>query len=177
MMQKSWSLAVVAAVLLAGCGAAPTAPVASSVAAAQSEANFLDTIKPFADTVGVGDRVGVKFDVSSITGHQENEDRVTYTTNNGKTGTVSPLLMGKDGNLYIQQATVKPRVYTFHRVGSYQVSGKLSAHAAVTCKFVTGGKLKSKRGIPVPMLDYSYVLLTLPSLPAAEKTEPAWVTF
>src|SRR6476619_4875544 len=98
-MKNVWSVAIATAMLLSGCGAAPTAPIASSTAAAGSEANFLDSIKPFVDTVGQGDHVGVKFDVSSITGHQEDEDRVTYSTDNGKTGTVSPLLLGKDGNL------------------------------------------------------------------------------
>jgi hypothetical protein len=176
-MMKFGAWAIVATVLLSGCGATPVAPMASSASVAESEAsNFLDSIKPFADTVGRGDKLGVKFDVSSITGHQENEDRITLSTDNGKTGQVSPLLLGKDGNLYFERPTATPRVYTYHRLGSYTVKGAIAPHAAVTCKFTGGAKLKSKRGLPIPMLNYSYVMLTLSDLPAAEKTEPTWVT-
>ena len=174
-MTKLWTGAIAVAILLSGCGAAPVAPTATSLAAAESEARLLDSIKPFVDTVGVGDRLGVKFDVSSLLGHQEDEDRITWSDDNGKTGEVSALLLGKDGGLYVQHPTAQPRVYTYHRLGSYTVKGAATKGASVTCKFVSGAKLKSKRGIPVPMLNYSYVMLTIPSLPAAEKTEPTWV--
>jgi hypothetical protein len=168
-MKKFASLAIVAAVVLSGCGAAPTAPVASSTAAAESEASrILDkiTAEPLWDARK--QRTCVKFITTSITGKTFEDDRLHYTTDGGKTAGLSQVWLGQDGRMYVQHATVTPRVYTYHAIGTYK-AGK-----PFTYKFTGGGKLKSRRGIPVPMLDYDYVIVSLPAIPAAEKTEPTW---
>jgi hypothetical protein len=167
-MNKFGSWAIATALLLSGCGAAPTAPVASSAAATEAEASrLLDKITATTAWSDREKRTYVKFTVQTITGKKLEEDRLHYSTD-GKTAAISQLWLGQDGNLYIQRPTAKPRVYTYHNVGTYK------AGTPFTYKFVGGAKLKSRRGIPVPMLDYDYVIVVLKEIPAAEKTEPVW---
>ncbi|MFN3431343.1 MAG: hypothetical protein ACK46X_15480 [Candidatus Sericytochromatia bacterium] len=168
-MKKSWSLAIVAAVLLSGCGAAPTAPIASNADATESEASrLLDKITASTAWDAKKGRTYVAFTTLTLTGKKFEDDRLHYSTDGGKTAAISQLWLGKDGHLYIERPTATPRVYTFHNVGTYK-AGK-----PFTYKFVGGAKLKSRRGIPVPMFDYDYVIVSLSGLPAAEKAEPTW---
>ena len=161
-MNKSWSLAIIAAVVLSGCGAAPTAPVAANTVAGDSEASrLLDKITAAPVWDARKQRTCVNFTTVSITGKKFEDDRLHYTTDGGKSAGLSQLWLGQD-------TTVTPRVYTYHAIGTYK-AGK-----PFTYKFTGGGKLKSRRGIPVPMFDYDYVIVSLPAIPAAEKTEPTW---
>lgn len=173
---KPWSLAIAAVLLVSGCGAAPTAPVAAQADAAESQANLLAKLTTTAAWSEREGRAYVKFGGSAITGSAIEEDDIHYSDDGGKTAAISKLLLGRDGNLYIKRPTKEPRVYTYHRLGTYEAKG-LKNGAKLTYSLDKGAKAKYRKGIPVPMLDYSYVLIALPALPAAEKTEPAWFKF
>lgn len=174
-MKHPWSWAIATAILLSGCGAAPTTPTAASAAASQAQASNLgDSIATRAAWNAQEGRASVSFDVSTLTGKKSQEDRITYSTDGGKTGAISKLLLGKDGGLFVERTTAQPRVYTYHRVGTYQSAKALADGASLTCKLLGGAKFKSRRGLPIPMLDYRYVMVVLPELPAAEKTTPEW---
>ena len=174
-MIKLWSCALAGVVLLSGCGATSAVPVAAQAPGAEAQARrLLDKIAPYAFWHDRDQRPYVHFDVTSITGKAMKETDVTVSTDGGKHGMISKLLLARDGGLYIKVPTKTPRVYTFHRVGSYKSVKALASGGSLKVDLVAGAKFKSKRGLPVPMLDYSYVLLLLPKLPAAEKAEPAW---
>ena len=160
--------AVATALLLSGCGAA-MAPVASNAASTEAAASrLLDKITAAPVWDARKGRTCVLFTTKSITGKIFEDDRLHYSTDGGKTADLSQVWLGKDGHMYVQRPTVTPRVYTYHKVGTY------SAGKTFSYRFIGGGKLKSRRGIPVPMFDYDYVIVTLKELPPAEKAEPAW---
>jgi hypothetical protein len=173
---KPWSLAIASIILVSGCGAAPTAPVAVQAESPDAQANLLaklTTSAAWSDREGVA---YVKFGGTPIVGQAIEEHDVHYSTDGGKTAAISKLLLGRDGHLYIKRPTKEPRVYTYHRVGTYENEG-LKNGAKLDYKLDKGAKAKYRKGIPVPMLDYSYILIVLPALPAAEKGEPAWAKF
>lgn len=176
MQFKSLSLAIAAAILLAGCGATPTAPVAVQDAAAESQANMLAKLKTTAAWSEREARAYVKFGGTAITGKAVDEDEIQYSIDGGKTAAISKLLLAKDGNLYIKRPTKEPRVYTYHGVGTYEAKG-LKVGAPLAYKLDKGAKVKYRKGLPVPMLDYSYIFVVLAALPAAEQSEPAWAKF
>jgi hypothetical protein len=170
---KPWSLAIASIILVSGCGAAPTAPVAVQAEAAESEANLLAKLTTTAAWNDYEARAYVKYGGKTVVGNVIEEESVHYSDDGGKTAAISRLLLSKDGKVYIKRPTKEPRVYTYHGVGTYEATG-LKRGAKLDFKLIKGAKAKYRQGIPVPMLDYSHVLIVLPALPAAEKKEPAW---
>lgn len=170
-MFKPVVLAALATLMLAGCGAAPTAPLAAPATAEAPEARLIDKFTAKAFWHSIDQRPYMHVTAKSITGHTFKEQSLVVSTD-GKTGFMSPILLAVDKQLYIKRATVKPRVYTFHKVGTYQLSAKARTGDAVTFKF--NGKLKASH-LNIPMLMGDQISLRLDGLPAAAPTEPRWL--
>lgn len=171
-MLKHVALTALAALMLAGCGAAPTAPLAAQATAEAPEAKLADKFTATAYWHSTDQRPYMHVTAKSITGHTFKEDRVCVSTDGGKTGFISPLIMAVDKNLYIKKTTKEPRVYTYHKVGTYQLAANGKTGDAVTFKL--DGKLKASH-INIPMLMGENIVFRLDAMTPAAPTEPRWL--
>lgn len=170
-MLKPILFAAVSATLLAGCGAAPAGPSAALAPAAAPEAKLADKYTGTAFWHSKDQRPYMHVTAKSITGHTFKKDSLVISTD-GKTGFMSPLIMAVDKHLYVKRATVKPRVYTFHKVGTYELGPKGKTGDTVTFKL--DGKLKANH-LNIPVLIGEHIMFKLNSLAAAAPTEPRWL--
>lgn len=172
-MRQALSLLTLLAVGLAGCGVAPSASVAPGARSAV-EASALTK---FTAKVGVGKRFEAPFlEVTArsvIGGHTHTVDSVTFTED-GNTGSITPLLLGADGKLYLSFPTQEPRVHSYHPIGHYQKPTRLTEGATVQFALASGAKFKNRSADWIPVLGYSYIMLKASPRPMAVP-QPTWV--
>lgn len=151
---KNLILAALAAFLVAGCGVQPTAPVApaASVANAGTDARLFESFA--AHLVKKSDNDGfwsLGFTAKSLTGKTFKDENLLGFVDGGFNAGVSDVLLGKDGNLYVNavyevaedaKRTKTREIKGWFKVGTYKAPAKMAEGEKVSYKFDGGSRCK-----------------------------------
>lgn len=151
---KKVVLAALAAFLFTGCGVQPNAPVApaASVANGGTDARMLESFTAHLVQKKENDGAwSLGFTAKSLTGKTYKDESLLGFVDDGYNAGVSDVLLGKDGNLYVQaefrvadnkERTKYHDVTGWFKVGTYKAPAAMETGKAVSYKLDGGSRCK-----------------------------------